>query len=199
MARYTGPKTRISRKFNDFIFGSSKAFKKKNYPPGQHGRIRKKKSEYALQLMEKQKVKYIYGLLEKQFLNLFNKAYKNKGITGEVLLNLLELRLDNIIFRLGIAKTRRSARQIVSHKHIKINGKTVNIASYSVKKGDLIEVDEKYKNIKEIQKNILENKKKYTWLEWNSEKMIGKIIIYPNKKEIPEKINYQNIVELYSK
>jgi len=199
MARYTGPKTRISRKFNDFIFGSSKAFKKKNYPPGQHGRIRKKKSEYALQLMEKQKVKYIYGLLEKQFLNLFNKAYKNKGITGEVLLNLLELRLDNIIFRLGIAKTRRSARQIVSHKHIKINGKTVNIASYSVKKGDLIEINEKYKNIKEIQKNILENKKKYTWLEWNSEKMIGKIIISPNKKEIPEKINYQNIVELYSK
>jgi small subunit ribosomal protein S4 len=112
--------------------------------------------------MEKQKVKYIYGLLEKQFLNLFNKAYKNKGITGEVLLNLLELRLDNIIFRLGIAKTRRSARQIVSHKHIKINGRTVNIASYSVKKGDLIEVNEKYKNIKEIQKNILENKKKYT-------------------------------------
>lgn len=199
MAKYTGPKTKISRKFNDYIFGSSKAFKKKNYPPGQHGRIRKKKSEYALQLMEKQKVKYIYGLLEKQFLNLFNKAYKKKGITGEILLDLLELRLDNVVFRFGITKSRRSARQIVSHKHIVVNNKITNIPSYNLKKGDLITVSKKYKNIESIKKNILENKKKYTWLKWDNETMTGKVTINPNTKEIPEKINYQSIVELYSK
>jgi small subunit ribosomal protein S4 len=199
MARYIGPKVKISRKFNDYIFGSNKSLQKKNYPPGQHGRVRRKKSEYAVQLMEKQKVKYIYGILEKQFLNIFNKSLKKKGVTGNILLQLLESRLDNTIFRLGIASTRRFARQIVSHKHINVNGKIVNIPSYVLKKGDLISIREKSKIKSLFIAKLNNNNKKYSWLEWNSDQMVGKFISLPNREEIPEKINDQSIIELYSK
>jgi small subunit ribosomal protein S4 len=200
MARYIGPKAKISRRFNEPIFGPSKALQKKSYPPGQHGRIRKKKSEYAIQLMEKGKVKYIYGLLEKQFSNLFYKAAKKKGVTGELLLQYLETRLDNVVYRLGITPTRRSARQLVSHKHITVNGKIVNIPSYALKVGDMIGLSEKTKSSDSITERISSySHNKNNWLEWDGKQMIGKVMALPHREEIPEKINEQSIVELYSK
>ena len=199
MARYTGPRAKISRRFIEPIFGPSKALQKKNYPPGQHGRIRRKKSAYAFQLMEKGKAKYIYGLLEKQFANLFHKAAKKKGVTGEILLQHLEARLDNTVYRLGIAPTRRAARQLVSHGHIVVNGSAVNIPSYTLKPGDIIGLREKSKKSKAITERIATYHKKYPWLEWDNKQMMGKILALPAREEIPEKINEQSIVELYSK
>jgi small subunit ribosomal protein S4 len=200
MARYIGPKSKISRRFNEPIFGPSKALQKKSYPPGQHGKIRKKKSEYAIQLMEKGKAKYIYGVLEKQFANLFYKAAKKKGVTGELLLQSLETRLDNVVYRLGIAPTRRAARQLVSHKHVTINDKLVNIPSYALKVGDIIGIREKSKNLNPITAHISnQSYNKSNWLEWDGKLMKGKIIGLPSREEIPEKINEQSIVELYSK
>ncbi len=200
MARYTGPKVRISRRYSEPIFGNTKVLKKKNYAPGQHGRKRKKKSEYATQLMEKNKVKYLYGVLEVQFANLFHKAAKKKGITGELLLQALETRLDNVTYRLGIAPTRRSARQLVSHKHILVNDKIVNIASYAVKVGDMIGLTEKAQTGTALVEALsTQHTSKHNWLEWDSKKMLGKVIALPTREEIPEKINEQSIVELYSK
>lgn len=201
MARYTGPRAKVSRRFNEPIFGPSKALQKKNYPPGQHGklRVRRKKSAYALQLMEKGKAKYIYGLLEKQFANLFHNAAKKKGVTGEILLQHLEARLDNTVYRLGIAPTRRAARQLVSHQHIVVNGSVVNIASYTLKPGDVIGLREKSKSLKVITEPVATHHKKYSWLEWDNNQMMGKIVALPPREEIPEKINEQSIVELYSK
>ncbi len=200
MARYTGPKVRISRKYGEPILGSPKVLKKKNYAPGQHGRKRRKKSEYATQLMEKNKVKYLYGVLEAQFSNLFNKAAKKKGVTGELLLQALETRLDNVVYRLGIAPTRRSARQLVSHKHIIVNEKIVNIPSYAVKLGDIIGFTEKAKALKTLVESMdNKNIEKLNWLEWDNKKMLGKVVAFPAREEILEKIHEQSIVELYSK
>lgn len=201
MARYRGPKSKISRKFNEPIFGHSKALQKKPYPPGLHGRGRRKKqSEYAIQLSEKQKAKYIYGVLEKQFANLFEKASRKSGITGEVLLQLLESRLDNVVYRLGIAPTRRAARQFVLHKHINVNGEVVNIPSFNVKVGDIISVREKSKSIPTVTASLsTSGVKKYPWLEWDGSQMSGKMINMPQREEIPENIQEQLIVELYSK
>ncbi|WP_114778265.1 30S ribosomal protein S4 [Botryobacter ruber] len=201
MARYTGPKSKISRKFNDEIFGPSKALKKKSYPPGMHGRGRRKKqSEYAVQLAEKQKAKYIYGMLERQFANLFDKAHRKGGITGENLLVLLESRLDNTVYRLGIAPTRRAARQLVLHKHITVNGEVVNIPSYSLKVGDTVAVREKSKSLEAITTSLtVRNARAYSWLEWNGAEMSGKFVSAPQRDQIPEKIQEQLIVELYSK
>lgn len=201
MARYTGPKSKISRKFNEEIFGPSKALKKKAYPPGMHGRGRRKKlSEYAIQLAEKQKAKYIYGVLEKQFANLFQKAHRKGGVTGENLLILLESRLDNTVYRLGIAPTRRSARQLVLHKHITVNGEVVNIPSYSLKIGDVIAVREKSKSLEAITTSLTtRNSRQFSWLEWDGSQMAGKVISAPQRDLIPEKIQEQLIVELYSK
>jgi small subunit ribosomal protein S4 len=199
MARYRGPKAKISRRFSEPIFGPSKALQKKNYPPGQHGRTRKKKSEYALQLMEKGKAKYIYGLLERQFANLFHKAASKKGITGEILLKYLEARLDNVVYRLGMAPTRRAARQLVSHKHVVVNGSIVNIASYTLEPGDLVGFSDKAKSIKTITEPMSAQYSKYPWLEWDKNQMMGKIVTLPSREEIPEKISEQSIVEFYSK
>ncbi len=200
MARYTGPKTKISRKFGEPIFGASKALQKKNYPPGQHGRGRRKKqSEYAVQLAEKQKAKYTYGVLEKQFANIFQKASRKSGITGEILLQLLEARLDNTVFRLGIAPTRRGARQLVGHKHITVNGQIVNIPSFTVKEGDLVGVREKSKSLEAVSDSLSSNARSYSWLEWDSANMTGKFLTVPTREEIPENIKEQLIVELYSK
>ena len=201
MARYTGPKSKISRKFNEEIFGPSKALKKKSYPPGQHGRGRRKKqSEYAVQLAEKQKAKYIYGVLEKQFANLFEKAHRKGGITGENLLVLLESRLDNTVYRLGIAPTRRAARQLVLHKHITVNGEVVNIPSYSLKVGETIAVREKSKSLEAITTSLsVRNARAFSWLEWDAAEMVGKLVATPDREQIPEKIQEQLIVELYSK
>jgi small subunit ribosomal protein S4 len=201
MARYTGPKSKISRKFNEEIFGPSKALKKKAYPPGMHGRGRRKKqSEYAIQLAEKQKAKYIYGVLEKQFANLFEKAHRKAGVTGENLLILLESRLDNTVYRLGIAPTRRSARQLVLHKHITVNGEVVNIPSYSLKIGDVIAVREKSKSLEAITTSLsARNSRQFSWLEWDGSQMAGKVVSAPQRDLIPEKIQEQLIVELYSK
>lgn len=201
MARYTGPKTKIARRFNDPIFGHSKALQKKAYPPGQHGRGRRRKqSEYAIQLMEKQKAKYTYGVLERQFANLFDKASRRSGITGEILLQLLESRLDNIVYRLGVSPTRRGARQLVSHKHITVNGEIVNIPSYHVLPGDVVAVREKSKSLEAITNSLSANSvQKYPWLEWNKSDMSGKIINIPTREDIPENIKEQLIVELYSK
>lgn len=201
MARYRGPKSKIARKFNDPIFGPSKAVQKKPYGPGQHGRGRRKKqSEYAIQLNEKQKAKYTYGVLERQFANLFHKASRRNGITGEILLQMLESRLDNVVFRLGISPTRRGARQFILHKHILVNGEVVNIPSFSIKVGDIISVREKSKSL-EIVVNSLSGGRsaKYPWLEWNGTDMAGKMIHVPEREEIPENIQEQLIVELYSK
>ncbi|MGL4805132.1 MAG: 30S ribosomal protein S4 [Bacteroidales bacterium] len=201
MARYTGPKTRIARKFGEAIFGPDKVLAKKNYPPGQHGaNKRRKTSEYGIQLREKQKAKYTYGVLEKQFRNLFEKASRTKGIKGEVLLQLLEARLDNVVYRLGIAPTRAAARQLVSHKHIVVDGKVVNIPSYSIKPGQVIGVREKSKSL-EIITNALSgfNHSKYAWLEWDKTSMSGKFLHMPERVDIPENIKEQLIVELYSK
>lgn len=199
MAVYRGPRAKIERRFNDPIFGQGKALQKKGYPPGQHGRARKKRSEYALQLMEKQKAKYTYGLLERQFANLFQKAVRKKGITGEILLQLLEARLDNTVYRLGIAPTRRAARQLVLHKHITVNDSVVNIASYTLKVGDRIGVREKSKSLTAIKESLTAPHKRYTWLEWDEAQMVGKLMALPVREDIPEKINEQSIVELYSK
>jgi small subunit ribosomal protein S4 len=201
MARYTGPKSKISRRYNEPIFGPSKALAKKAYGPGQHGRGRRKKqSEYAIQLMEKQKAKYIYGVLEKQFENLFDKAARKTGITGENLLALLEARLDNTVYRLGIAPTRRGARQLVNHNHIQVNGHVVNIASYTLRPGDVVSVREKSKSLEAITTSLAgRNARAFTWLEWDGGQMAGKFITNPQRDQIPEKIQEQLIVELYSK
>ena len=201
MARYTGPKSKISRKYGEPIFGDTKALEKKPHPPGQHGRgRRRKKSEYAIQLAEKQKAKYLYGILEKQFRNMFDKATRKDGITGENLLQLLEARLDNVVYRLGIAPTRRSARQLVVHKHITVNGKLVNIPSYTLKESDMIAVRERSKSLVAISESV-SNKtaNKYKWLEWDDKSLLGKLVTYPDRESIPENINEQLIVELYSK
>jgi small subunit ribosomal protein S4 len=201
MARYTGPKARISRRFNEPILGESKALLKKNYPPGQHGKGKKRKqSEYAVQLAEKQKAKYIYGVLERQFENIFDKASRKKGVTGEVLLQMLESRLDNTAYRLGIAPTRRAARQLVVHKHITVNGEVVNIPSVNLRPGDVVGVREKSKSLETITNSLsIQSAKKYNWLEWDGHEMIGKLINVPLRQDIPENINEQLIVELYSK
>ena len=201
MARYTGPRTKIARKFGEAIFGPDKVLSKKNYPPGQHGNTRKRKtSEYGTQLREKQKAKYTYGVLEKQFRNLFEKASRSKGITGQVLLQLLESRLDNIVFRLGIAPTRAAARQLVSHRHIVVDGKVVNIPSYTVKPGQLVGVREKSKSLEVIASALAGfNHSKYPWMEWDQASMCGKLLHLPDSADIPENIKEQLIVELYSK
>jgi small subunit ribosomal protein S4 len=181
--------------------GDNKALQKKNYAPGMHGKGKKRKqSEYAIQLAEKQKAKYIYGVLERQFAHTFDKATRKKGVTGEVLLQMLEARLDNAVFRLGIAPTRRAARQLVSHKHILVNGDVVNIPSFSLKPGDLVEVREKSKSLEAITNSLsTQSAKKYNWLEWDGHEMVGKFITLPPREDIPENINEQLIVELYSK
>ncbi len=201
MARYRGPKTKIARKFGEPIFGADKAFEKKKYPPGMHGnqRKRKKLSEYATQLQEKQKAKYTYGVLEKQFSNLFTKVSRKKGITGELLLQLLEARLDNVVFRLGIAPTRRAARQFVSHRHIAVNGRITNIPSFTLKPGDIISVREKSKSLEVISDSLASRSKAYPWLEWDDSLFSGKFMNYPEREQIPENIKEQLIVELYSK
>lgn len=202
MARYKGPSTKIARKFGDPIFGPDKALDKKNYPPGQHGinKKRRKQSEYGIQLKEKQKAKYTYGVLEKQFLNLFKKASRSKGVTGEVLLQLLESRLDNVVFRIGIAPTRRAARQLVSHRHIVVDGSVVNIPSYNVKPGQIIGVREKSKSLEAINDSLSVGRHaKYSWIEWDQDQMAGKFLNIPEREEIPENIKEQLIVELYSK
>ena len=194
MARYTGPRTRIARKFGEAIFGADKVLSKKNYPPGQHGNSRKRKtSEYGIQLREKQKAKYTYGVLEKQFRNLFEKASRSKGITGEVLLQLLEGRLDNVVYRLGIAPTRAAARQLVSHRHITVDGSVVNT-------GQVIGVREKSKSMEVIADALSGfNHSKYPWIEWDQSSMSGKLLHLPERADIPENIKEQLIVELYSK
>jgi len=201
MARYRGPKAKVSRRFSEPIFGPSKALQKKAYPPGQHGRGRRRKqSEYAIQLAEKQKAKYTYGVLERQFRNLFEKASSKEGITGTVLLQYLETRLDNTVFRLGIAPTRRAARQFVTHKHITVNGEVVNIPSFHVKMGDIVGVREKSKSLEAITNSISANtSKRYPWLEWDGSELAGKLVALPQRDEIPENIQEQLIVELYSK
>jgi len=201
MARYTGPKTKISRKLGESIYDIDKYFERRNYPPGQHGnnRRRKVKSEYALQLMEKQKAKYTYGVLEKQFRNLYDAASRKKGITGQILIQLLEARLDNTVYRLGLTNTRRGARQMVAHKHITVNGVVTNVPSYSLKSGDVIGINPKStgKAIFEDSDKITESK--WSWLEWDAAAKNGKFIQYPERDEVPEKIKEQLIVELYSK
>jgi len=202
MARYIGPKTKIARKFGDPIYGPDKYFERKNFPPGQHGinKKRRKSSEYGIQLQEKQKAKYTYGVLEKQFANMFHKAQRSKGITGEVLLQLLESRLDNVVYRLSIAPTRAAARQLVSHKHITVDGEVVNIPSFSVKPGQIVGVREKSKSL-EVVTDALDhaNHSKYPWLEWDTDNKNGKYLNVPERSEIPENIKEQLIVELYSK
>lgn len=201
MARYRGPKQKKARRFREPIFGPSKALERKPYGPGEHGKSRfNRKSEYAIQLEEKQKAKYIYGLLEKQFRNLFKKANAKEGVTGEIFLQYLESRLDNTVFRLGIAQTRRQARQFVSHKHIVVNGQVVNIPSYQLKAGDVISVRPKSKNLQAIEDSIAyASSKKYQWLEMDKKTLKGKFLHYPEVENIPENINLQLIVELYSK
>lgn len=201
MARYTGPKTKIARKFGEAIFGDDKSFEKRNYPPGQHGagKRRAKKSEYAVQLNEKQKAKYTYGILERQFSNLFKKASASKGITGEVLLQLCESRLDNVVYRLGVATSRRGARQLVSHRHITVNGEIVNIPSYRLKAGDVVAVREKSKSLDAIENALAANSSVYEWLTWNADLKSGTFIKAPERIQIPENIKEQLIVELYSK
>ena len=201
MARYIGPKSKVARRFSDPIYGPDKYFEKKNHPPGQHGanKRRRKQSEYGIQLQEKQKAKYTYGMLEKQFRNVFKKASRKKGITGENLLKLIEARLDNVVFRFGIAPTRSAARQLVSHRHITVNGEIVNIPSYTLKEGDIVGVREKSKSLLVINESLNSNRKSYSWLEWDEEKLQGKFLNYPPREEIPENIKEQLIVELYSK
>ena len=201
MARYTGPKTKIARKFGEAIFGEDKSFEKRNYPPGQHGnnRRRGKKSEYSIQLMEKQKAKYTYGILEKQFRNMFKKATASSGITGEVLLQLCESRLDNVVYRMGLSNSRSGARQLVSHRHITVNGSIVNIASYSLKAGDIVAVREKSKSLETIERSLSNSSNVYEWITWNNDLMQGTYVSVPARIQITENINEQFIVELYSK
>ena len=201
MARYIGPKSRIARRFRDPIYGPDKSYEKKNYPPGMHGQTkrRSKASEYGTQLMEKQKAKYTYGILERQFRNIFNKASHKKGITGEVLLQLIEARLDNTVFRLGIAPTRDGARQLIGHRHILVNGKVVNIPSFELRPGDIIAVRERSKSLEIITDSLSGRGNQYPWLEWDAGLMAGKFMNYPERSQIPENIKEQLIVELYSK
>ncbi len=201
MARYRGPKAKVARRFKEPIFGRSKALEKKNYGPGMHGnsRRRSKQSEYAIQLAEKQKAKFTYGLLEKQFSNLFTKAAHKKGITGELLLKFLEARLDNVVYRMGFSPTRRGSRQLVSHKHILVNGEVVNIPSYHVKPGDVVAVREKSKSNEAIVNAVGASRKKFGWIDVDPDKLEGKFLAYPERDEIPENIKEQLIVELYSK
>ncbi|WP_209329877.1 30S ribosomal protein S4 [Lunatimonas salinarum] len=201
MARYRGPKAKIARKFGEPIEGQSKVLQKKNYPPGQHGRGRRKKqSEYAIQLMEKQKAKYIYGILERQFAKMFDIASRKKGVTGENLLQLLESRLDNTVYRLGIAPTRRAARQLVSHKHILVNGELVNIPSFTLKPGDIVGVRERSKSLEAITNSLTGRPaNRFPWLEWEASSLSGKFVSIPVREDIPENIKEQLIVELYSK
>ncbi|MFW5974961.1 MAG: 30S ribosomal protein S4 [Bacteroidota bacterium] len=201
MARYIGPKTKIARKFREPIYGPDRYFEKKKYPPGQHGnsKRRKKQSEYGIQLMEKQKAKYTYGILERQFRKMYKKASRKQGITGEVLLQLAESRLDNVVYRLGIAPTRAGARQLVSHKHITVNGNVVNIPSFEVKEGDLVGVRERSKSLEAITESLATRKNQFGWFEWDDDKMYGKMMQLPTREQIPETIKEQLIVELYSK
>lgn len=201
MARYTGPTSKIARRFRDPIFGPDKAMERKNYPPGQHGpnKRRGKQSEYAVQLMEKQKAKYTYGILERQFWNLFVRASRMKGITGENLIALCESRLDNTVYRLGLAQTRRGARQLVGHRHITVNGEVVNVPSYSLRVGDVVAVREKSKSLESIASAITSTSGKFDWLDWNPGTMSGKMISVPSRDMVPENIKEQLIVELYSK
>ncbi|UGS24144.1 30S ribosomal protein S4 [Flavobacterium channae] len=201
MARYTGPKTKIARKFGEAIFGDDKAFEKRNYPPGQHGLAKKrgKKSEYAVQLMEKQKAKYTYGILEKQFRNLFKKASAASGVTGEILLQLCEARLDNVVYRMGVAPSRRAARQIVSHRHITVNGEVVNVPSYHLKAGDKVAVREKSKSLEAIDRSLAASSQVYEWITWNNDTKEGTFVSVPQRLQIPENIKEQLIVELYNK
>ncbi len=199
MARYRGPKGKIARRFKEPIFGPTKVLERKKFGPGQHGRGRRKKmSDYAVQLTEKQKAKYIYGLLEKQFRNTFKKASRKKGITGEVFLQMLEARLDNSVFRMGLAPTRRAARQLVGHKHLLVNGKPVNIPSFTLKPGDVVSVREKSKNM-DIVSQSLGRATRYAWLDVNAEQLSGVFLNYPDREDIPENIKESLIVELYSK
>jgi small subunit ribosomal protein S4 len=201
MARYTGPKTKIARKFGEAIFGEDKSFEKRNFPPGQHGNAKRrgKKSEYAIQLMEKQKAKFTYGILERQFRNLFEKASRSKGVTGEALLQLCESRLDNVVYRFGLSPSRSGARQLVSHRHITINGSIVNIPSYQVKVGDIVGVREKSKSLNIIIEANGKDASAYEWLSWNREQLQGTYVSVPERIQIPENIKEQLIVELYSK
>ena len=201
MARYTGPKTKIARRFGEAIFGADKSLEKKNYGPGQHGnsRRRNKQSEYSVQLLEKQKAKYTYGILEKQFRNLYKKASSKTGVTGEILLQLCERRLDNTVYRMGISPTRSGARQLVSHRHITVNGGIVNIASYSMRPGDVIEVREKSKALEAITDSVKSSSSVYEWLEFNPDTLKGTFVAIPERTQIPENIKEQLIVELYSK
>ncbi|MBP5995539.1 MAG: 30S ribosomal protein S4 [Crocinitomicaceae bacterium] len=202
MARYTGPKSKIARRFRDPIFGPDKSLERRNYGPGQHGPSKRrggKQSEYAIQLGEKQKAKYTYGILERQFANMFDKASRMKGITGENLLQLCEARLDNMVYRFGISPSRRGARQLVSHKHITVNGEVVNIPSYTVRPGDVVSVREKSKSLEAINDSLTASNKKYDWLDWDNSSMSGKVLSLPAREMIPENIKEQLIVELYSK
>jgi len=201
MARYTGPKTKIARKFGEAIFGDDKNFEKRNYPPGQHGnnRRRGKKSEYAIQLAEKQKAKYTYGILERQFSNLFKKASASQGITGEILLQLCESRLDNVVYRMGISKSRSGARQLVGHRHITVNGTIVNIPSFRLIEGDVVAVREKSKSLLAIEDALASNSNVFEWLTWNNDTKTGTFVKVPERLQIPENIKEQLIVELYSK
>jgi len=200
MARYRGPKQKIARRFKEPIFGPSKALERKPYPPGQHGQSRRRReSEYAVQLKEKQKAKYTYGLLERQFKNLFDKASRMQGVTGEKLLILLESRLDNTVFRMGIARTRRQARQFVAHRHIMVNDEVVDIPSFEMSPDDIVSVKPSSQDLEVIQTNVEHRKRTFSWLEVDRQEMKGKFIDYPNREEIPENIDEQLIVELYSK
>jgi small subunit ribosomal protein S4 len=201
MARYTGPKTKIARKFGEAIFGEDKNFEKRNFPPGQHGNARRrgKKSENATQLMEKQKAKYTYGILERQFSNLFKKAQSASGITGEILLQLCESRLDNVVYRMGVSNSRSGARQLVSHRHITVNGEIVNIPSYSLNEGDVVAVREKSKSLVAIENALASNSNVFEWLTWNTDTKTGTFVKVPERLQIPENIKEQLIVELYSK
>ncbi len=201
MARYTGPKTKIARKFHEPIYGPDKSYEKKPYAPGMHGqnRRRSKTSEYGIQLNEKQKVKYTYGILERQFRKLYAEASRRGGVTGEELMKLIEARLDNVVYRLGIARTRAQARQLVSHRHIAVNGNVVNVPSYSLREGDVISVRERSKSLEIISDALASKGTNYPWLEWDGATLTGKFVNYPQRSDIPETINEQLIVDLYSK
>jgi len=201
MARYRGPQTKIARRFREPIFGPDKALERRTYGPGQHGpnKRRPKQSEYSVQLAEKQKAKHTYGILERQFSNLFKKASSRPGITGEILLSLCESRLDNTVFRLGIGSTRRAARQFVTHRHVTVNGKLVNIPSYQLRPGDVVGVRERSKSLEAITSSLAANSAKFDWLDWNSQDMTGAFLAVPSRDQIPENIKEQLIVELYSK
>ncbi|MBN1338534.1 MAG: 30S ribosomal protein S4 [Bacteroidales bacterium] len=201
MARYIGPKSKIARKFKEPIYGPDKYYERKNYPPGMHGssKRRRKQSEYGVQLQEKQKAKYTYGILERQFKGIFERASRKKGITGEILLQLIEARLDNVVYRMGIAPTRAGARQLVSHRHITVNGEVVNVPSYTLRSGDIVGVREKSRSLEVITNSLASRSNAYSWLEWDENLMKGKFMNYPPREEIPENIKEQLIVELYSK